>query len=107
MIFKQNIMNIYNINKIQSLDEREEEIKEIEEEIKKEKEEYKNKMIYTFSEKNVSFSNHFRNKHHKRMLLQMIIYGVFLMIFVFVVIYQLNVAECNKQRLVGQSIQDI
>ena len=37
----------------------------------------------------------------------MIIYGVFLMIFVFVVIYQLNVAECNKQRLVGQSIQDI
>ena len=55
MIFKQNIKNIYNINKLQSLDEREDEIKEIEEEIKKEKEEYKHKMIYTFSEKNVSF----------------------------------------------------
>ena len=41
------------------------------------------------------------------MLFQMIIYGVFLMIFVFAVIYQLNMTECNKQKLVGENIKDI
>ena len=55
MIFKQNINDILSLNKLQSFDEREEEIKSIEEEIKKEKEEYKLEMINRFSEKNVNF----------------------------------------------------
>ena len=59
IIFKQNINDILNLNKVQSLDELESEIKEIEEEIKKEKEEYKLKMIYTFSENNVSLILYF------------------------------------------------
>ena len=29
------------------------------------------------------------------------------MIFVFAVIYQLNMTECNKQKLVGENIKDI
>ena len=41
------------------------------------------------------------------MLMQMILYGTFLIIFVFVIIQQLNISESSKQRLVGQNIQDI
>ena len=37
----------------------------------------------------------------------MLLYGIFLLIFVFVVIYQLDTKETYKQRLVGQNIQDI
>ena len=54
MILKQNIQDILNVNKLQSLDEKEKEIKEIEKEIKIEKEQYKLKMIQKFSVKNVN-----------------------------------------------------
>ena len=53
MIFKQNINDILNVNRLQSLDEREKEISEIEEEIKIEKEQYKLQMIQKYSVKNV------------------------------------------------------
>ena len=55
MIWKLNINDIFKVNSLQSLDEREKEISEIEEDIKKEKEQYKLQMIQKYSIENVIY----------------------------------------------------